>query len=225
MIKKWYNTTVGDYVLMEKTGSISQFKTWWNILPSFLFVKQIAKIVNQINTELSSKKVTDEEEVNKYKLSSLNKINLLELHLQYVYFVLINQIELEQILKKVGNKVKTKYKGIDIEKLKESLKIIEEISGIKIEGDPLKKMQEVRDEIDFRKDKYKENFYVKPNPEESKKISLLEFAGKYVAYMGGEIDRVSKMLIIDLINTKTLADEKFKAEQEQYNKLKNGSIR
>lgn len=213
MIKKWYNTTVGDYVLMEKTGSISQFKTWWNILPSFLFVKQIAKIVNQINTELSSKKVTDEEEVNKYKLSSLNKINLLELHLQYVYFVLINQIELEQILKKVGNKVKTKYKGIDIEKLKESLKIIEEISGIKIEGDPLKKMQEVRDEIDFRKDKYKENFYVKPNPEESKKISLLEFAGKYVAYMGGEIDRVSKMLIIDLINTKTLADEKFKAEQ------------
>lgn len=225
MIKKWYNTTVGDYVLMEKTGSISQFKTWWNILPSFLFVKQIAKIVNQINTELSSKKVTDEEEVNKYKLSSLNKINLLELHLQYVYFVLVNQIELEQILKKVGNKVKTKYKGIDIEKLKESIKVIEEISGIKIEGDPLKKMQEVRDEIGFRKDKYKENFYVKPNPEENKKISLLEFAGKYVAYMGGEIDRVSKMLIIDLINTKTLADEKYKAEQEQYNKLKNGSVR
>jgi hypothetical protein len=225
MIKKWYNTTVGDYVLMEKTGSISQFKTWWNILPSFLFIKQIAKIVNQINTELSSKKVTDEEEVNKYKLSSLNKINLLELHLQYVYFVLVNQIELEQILKKVGNKIKTKYKGIDIEKLKESIKVIEEITGIKIEGEPLKKMQEVRDEIDFRKDKYKENFYVKPNPEESKKISLLEFAGKYVAYMGGEIDRVSKMLIIDLINTKTLADEKFKAEQEQYNKLKNGSVR
>jgi hypothetical protein len=225
MIKKWYNTTVGDYVLMEKTGSISQFKTWWNILPSFLFIKQIAKIVNQINTELSSKKVTDEEEVNKYKLSSLNKINLLELHLQYVYFVLVNQIELEQILKKVGNKIKTKYKGIDIEKLKESIKVIEEITGIKIEGEPLKKMQEVRDEIDFRKDKYKENFYVKPNPEENKKISLLEFAGKYVAYMGGEIDRVSKMLIIDLINTKTLADEKFKAEQEQYNKLKNGSVR
>lgn len=222
MIKKWYNTTVSDYVLMEKTGSISQFKTWWNILPSFLFIKQIAKIINQINTELSAKKVTDEEEVNKYKLSSLNKINLLELHLQYAYCVIVNQIELEQILKKVGNNVKTKYKGIDIEKLKESLKVIEEISGIKIEGEPLKKMQEVRDEIDFRKDKYNENFYVKPNPEENKKISLLEFAGKYVAYMGGEIDRVSKMLIIDLINTKTLADEKFKEEQEQYNKLVNG---
>jgi len=221
MIKNWLDTTVGDFAKMERTGKVSQYKSWYNILPTFLFYNKIRNLVINIGEAFGEKKITDDDESKRYQIISLDKINLLELHLQYVYFILVNQVELQQILKSV--KVKTKFKGVDIEKLKDSVTAIEDITGIKMDSDPLKKMQEVRAEIEFLRDKYKENYYTKPEVEEVKeKISILKYVGQYVMYTGGDLQTVSNMKIIDVLNVKDIADEKYKKEQEQYNKIKNG---
>jgi hypothetical protein len=218
MIKRIDEITISDFDRIESTGKVNHLVK--GFIPVYFYRKKIAKLIEEIGNALNDNKVNDIEELDKHRISSLNKINILELHLQYLYFIIVNQLELEHILKITKGAVNTKFKGINIEQLKESLETVKALTGIDIDSNPLVKMNEVRSEIEFLKDKYIENYTKKKQNDNKDKISLAEFAGEYLLYIGGDLKGISDMKIIDLITVKKLADKKYKMEQKQLKDLK-----
>ena len=80
---------------------------------------------------------------------------------------------------------------------------------------------ELKNHIEYKKDKYNENFNKKKEaPENKEKISILDYAGSLAIYVGTSFNGISDMKIIELIAMKKQAEAKYKAEKEQYEKFK-----
>lgn len=220
MIKNIHEITIGDFDLMEQTGKVSHLRKAWNVLPVFLFIKQIAKVINEISTLLQGNNINDDEMII-YILRSLLKIQRLESSYAIVVNQLYTNIPINQLARDINLKKKLKESKDNI--LNIALKEIEILTGLTIGNNVEKDLREIQSEIIRLKDKYNENFKPKTENEESKKrISLLEFAGAYIMYAGGSFVGLTGMTIPELVALKKQAEDKFKKEQQQLNDLKNG---
>jgi hypothetical protein len=216
MIKRIDEITISDFDRIESTGKVNHLVK--GFIPVYFYRKRILKLITKIQELLQGNKINDEENTF-YKLKSLLKIQTLESS----YFIIINQlfnnIPINQIARDI--KLKKKLKNIKDDNLKKALQETEILTGIKIEGDIYKSLKALQDEIIFLKDKYNENFKEQPK-QQGEKLTLLDFASTYILYTGGSFVGLSKMTIQELVSLKKRADEKYKAETEQYNKMKNG---
>lgn len=216
MIKRIDEITISDFDRIESTGKVNHLVK--GFIPVYFYRKGILKLITKIQELLQGNKINDEDNTF-YKLKSLLKIQTLESS----YFIIINQlfnnIPINQIARDIN--LKKKLKNIKDDNLKKALQEIKILTGIKIEGDIYKSLKALQDEIIFLKDKYNENFKEQPKPQ-GEKLTLLDFASTYIIYTGGSFIGLSKMTIPELVSLKKKADEKYKAETEQYNKMKNG---
>jgi hypothetical protein len=216
MIKRIDEITISDFDRIESTGKVNHLVK--GFIPVYFYRKRILKLITKIQELLQGNKINDEENTF-YKLKSLLKIQTLESS----YFIIINQlfnnIPINQIARDI--KLKKKLKNIKDDNLKKALQETEILTGIKIECDIYKSLKALQDEIIFLKDKYNENFKEQPK-QQGEKLTLLDFASTYILYTGGSFVGLSKMTIQELVSLKKRADEKYKAETEQYNKMKNG---
>lgn len=216
MIKRIDEITISDFDRIESTGKVNHLVK--GFIPVYFYRKGILKLITKIQELLQGNKINDEDNTF-YKLKSLLKIQTLESS----YFIIINQlfnnIPINQIARDIN--LKKKLKNIKDDNLKKALQEIKILTGIKIEGDIYKSLKALQDEIIFLKDKYNENFKEQPKPQ-GEKLTLLDFASTYIIYTGGSFIGLSKMTIPELVSLKKKAEEKHKAETEQYNKMKNG---
>lgn len=216
MIKRIDEITISDFDRIESTGKVNHLVK--GFIPVYFYRKGILKLITKIQELLQGNKINDEDNTF-YKLKSLLKIQTLESS----YFIIINQlfnnIPINQIARDIN--LKKKLKNIKDDNLKKALQEIEILTGIKIEGDIYKSLKALQDEIIFLKDKYNENFKEQPK-QQGEKLTLLDFASTYILYTGGSFIGLSKMTIPELVSLKKKAEEKYKAETEQYNKMKNG---
>lgn len=216
MIKRIDEITISDFDRIESTGKVNHLVK--GFIPVYFYRKGILKLITKIQELLQGNKINDEDNTF-YKLKSLLKIQTLESS----YFIIINQlfnnIPINQIARDIN--LKKKLKNIKNDNLKKALQEIKILTGIKIEGDIYKSLKALQDEIIFLKDKYNENFKEQPK-QQGEKLTLLDFASTYILYTGGSFVGLSKMTIPELVSLKKKAEEKYKAETEQYNKMKNG---
>lgn len=157
MIKKYHQITISDYNLIEREGIITHLKMWYNIFPLKWFTKQIKKefdtLVKKINGSLKSE--DEESERLLWQIESLQKIN----HLNNAYGAIYNWFLQSEANEVVMFYRKTFNRFIKISTNKNIAKYIEKIkklSGIEIKTG--KDLNRLLKEIEFRKDKYNENY-------------------------------------------------------------------
>jgi len=184
MIKPYYEITIRDYNIMERTGNISQFKAWYNILPVKLFVKVIRGRIKTLSEFLNISE-DDKEKNNKiWKLQSLLKINLVESS----YYGILNILELGNTVNSFKqNMSKSQWNKIKISNtnLPKYIKYINDFTGIEIKE--ITDLKMVLDELMFRKDKFNENFN-KKEPIQDDKIYLMSVALGVFSYLNQTLD-------------------------------------
>lgn len=220
---------VKHYARMERTGSVRQYKKWYNILPTFLFRSKLIKLSEEISGLISDNKLDRSIDITQWMATSLASINLVESKYKLIINNLINLSDLESLISSLPNdrrtrrkfkfhtKNTTKYKQI----LKDSIQAIYELTGININSgvDHVNQLELVRKHIVFKKDKYNENFKDENKPHE--KITILKSASIIFAYMNEPHVGIPEITIVSLAELKDRANERNKREREQIEKYKN----
>ena len=153
MIKNKFEISLRDYDKVERRGKISQLKKWWNVFPSFLFSKQIVKVLLELGREINMDSGVDEDEDEKlWKASSFAKITAIET----CYLGLVNIMYLKPKAAYLYNFYRRKKKLKIISSKKRYVIGLKEHGGFKIESEG--DLERVRKNILFRKDRYDENY-------------------------------------------------------------------
>lgn len=156
MIKKYWQITIRDYNIMEQTGNINHLVT--SFVPARLLKNRIKKEIDKASKILNKNKENEdnEEKFNlTWKLHSWSKINAIEANLLGVINIL-----------NLGSKIAI-YSNFLNEKSKRRIKVtndnlhifiqnIEMFTGYKIVK--YEDVDKVRRDLEFRKDKFNENF-------------------------------------------------------------------
>jgi len=176
MIKNYWEITLRDWDIMEKTGNVSQFRNWWNVLPAVLFNKQIEKVRVILVKKLNENYEGDEAEQMEYaiwKFESLNNIN----GIKAAYLGLMTELKYKPEINSLKRFYqKYTWRRLRLTKSKHSAKYIDEIkkyTGIEIKE--YEDIEKVRKLLEFKTDKYNENFKPKETGKQEK-IYLMGFA-------------------------------------------------
>jgi len=202
MIKKYWEITLRDYDIMEKTGNVYQFRSKWNILPSFLFKKKISKLIQILIEKLNDSSGTEIDEKYEnaiWQLESLNSINSIHAN----YMGLMNELKYKLEI----NSLKRFYQKYTWKRLKLSknnnakqyIKGIKELTGIEVKK--YKDINKVRKLLEFKKDKYNENFQYTEN-QEQKRIYLMGFALGVFSKLSGIVFNPNQITVIEFIEAR-----------------------
>ena len=193
MIKRYYDITLRDYNKMETTGSINQFAT--TILPAFLFKKRLIKEIEQLGKLLNAE--NDEQEFEKWKLLSLAKINAMEINYLGMVNILELNIKINGYKKELRRKARRKI-HIKNDNLKTYIDNIKSLTGISVVE--YADIEKVRQKIEFKKDKFNENFNKKP----AKKEYLLSIAIGVFSYLEQPINMDMRIVEFALLRDSAL---------------------
>lgn len=175
MIKNYWDITLRDWDVMEKTGNVSRFRSTWNILPVFFFNNEIEKVRLELIKKLNDGSGSEDEQIENaiWQFESLNNIN----GIRAAYMGLVTELK----YKREVNDLKRFYqkytwRRLRITKDKHSDIYIQEIksyTGIEIkDSDDIEKVRKL---LEFKTDKYNENFKPKDTGKQEK-IYLMGFA-------------------------------------------------
>lgn len=187
MIKRYYNITLRDYNLMETTGRINQFST--TILPAWIFKRKLNKELSEISKILNAKESEDEEKEKViWELRSLAKINAIEINYLGIVNILglATRVTIYKSFLRRNNKRKIKFNDNSLKYFKDKIR---EYTGIEIKT--ISDVEKVRKELEFRKDKFDENFRKQRN---SKKLYLMSVALGVFSYLNQTLDMDMKIV-------------------------------
>lgn len=203
MIKKVYNITIRDYNLIETSGSISHLKTW-KFVPTFLVAKWILKEVEKANKLLNAEE-NDTDEL-QWKVQSLAKINAIQANVMGV-FNLLNLGSVVNIYKtELKRFYRRKIKVTDVN-LKRYFDNIKDLTGIDVKT--LGDLESVVKELEFRKDKFQENF---SRPKQTgSKLYLMQIVLGVFSFMNQPVNL--DMTIPEFAIMRDEANEKLKREK------------
>ena len=203
MIKKVYQITIRDYNTIEQSGSISHLKKWrW--IPTFLVSGLILKEIEKANKLLNAE-VDDTEELH-WKVESLAKINAIQANVMGI-FNLMNLGEVVNIYKpELKRYYRRKIKITDVN-LKVYFENVKYLTGIDIKT--LGDLETVVKELEFRKDKFQENFS-KPKQSGSK-VYLMQIVLGVFSFMNQPVNL--DMTIPEFAIMRDEANEKLKREK------------
>lgn len=204
MIKKVYQITIRDYNTIEQSGSISHLKKWrW--IPTFLVSGLILKEIEKANKLLNAE-VDDTEEL-QWKVESLAKINAIQANVMGI-FNLLNLGEIVNIYKTELKRYYRRKIKITDSNLKTYFENIKLLTGIEIKT--LGDLESIVKELEFRKDKYQENFS-KPKRQENGKVYLMSIVLGIFSFMNQPINL--DMTIPEFAIMRDEANEKLKREK------------
>jgi hypothetical protein len=147
MIKSISEITLFDIDKMERTGEISQFKRWYNILPAMFFIEKIKSVVSNFITEINNGRSDETDELialDDIEYYARLKIEVNELRALDMLFVLL--LGNQPILLNIKSMIKTRRLRKIIpktEELKFACEKAKELTGIEIINlDDVKKFRE-----------------------------------------------------------------------------------
>jgi len=203
MIKQYFEITLRDWDIMEKSGNISRFRNTWNILPVIFFKKRIEKVrtilINKLNEDGGKSEDLAKENA-LWKLESLNNINGIRAN----YMGLMNELKYKPEL----NSLKAFYQKYTWRRLRllknnhaeRYIKGIKKFTGIEIKT--YEDVERVRKLLEFKTDKYNENFKPKQNEESQEKVYLMGFALGVFSRLHGIAFNPSQITVIEFIDAK-----------------------
>lgn len=204
MIKKYWEITLRDYDIMEKTGNVSQFRSTWNILPIVFFNKKIAGLV-----EILIEKINDNSDKNEktedaiWQFESLNNINAIRANYMGLLHVLKYQPELNSLKQFYQKYTRKKLKIRNSNQFKIYAKGIKDLTGIEVKT--FEDVKKVRKLLEFKTDKYNENFKLEVDKEKSN-IYLMGIALGVYSRLNVSFNP-SQITIIEFIEAKNKALE------------------
>lgn len=204
MIKKVYQITIRDYNLIEQSGKIVHLKTW-KFVPTFLVSGLIMKEIEKANKLLNAE-VDDTEEL-QWKVESLAKINAIQANVMGAF----NILNLGQLVNIYKTELKRYYRRkikITDSNLKTYFENIKELTGIDIKT--LGDLEAVVKELEFREDKFQENFS-KPKRNENGKVYLMSIVLGVFSFMNQPVNL--EMTIPEFAIMRDEANEKLKRER------------
>lgn len=202
MIKKFYEITIRDYNTIEQSGNIKHLVKYW-FVPLFLVVNKILKEIEKVN-KLLNLEVDDTEKL-KWQVLSLSKINAI----QASVYGILNILKLGTEINYYKNEIQRNYRR-KIKLTNNNLKIyfenIKELTGIEIVtiGD----LDRVIKDLEFRKDKYGENF---DKPKTEGKVYLMQVVLGVFSYLNQPINM--DMTISEFAIMRNEANEKLLREK------------
>lgn len=203
MIKKVYQITIRDYNTIEHSGSIAHLKKW-KFVPTFLVAKWILKEVEKANKLLNAEE-NDTDEL-QWKVQSLAKINAIQANVMGI-FNLMNLGEVVNIYKPELKRYYRRKIKITDANLKVYFENVKFLTGIEIKT--LGDLEAVVKELEFRKDKFQENFS-KPKPKGSK-VYLMQIVLGVFSFMNQPVN--FDMTIPEFAIMRDEANEKLKREK------------
>jgi len=170
MIENINTLTVKRYSLYDDTNKLRYLKKWWNILPAFLFKKELSKLAHEIHNKLSGSTINKSFDKEIHKINSIDKIQLLIALYQAASNLLINLANVNKWKREIG------LKETDAKNLKHYTDKIFKYTGYTIKG--LDDLDLLKNEIDRRTEKFAEFF-----PKEDKK-DIKDGASFMQVYLG-----------------------------------------
>jgi hypothetical protein len=206
-MKNYTEITIKDYNTIERTGRISHLLAWY--MPVFLFRNRVTQELKKLADILNSEKKDELKEDLLWKVQSLAKINAIEAN----FLGVLNMLHLGSRISSLKMFLSKRYRkriklaSGNLQMYLENIKkyTCKDIANI----DDIKK---VRKDIQFRKDKFNENFMQKDKGDE--KVYLMSVVLGIFSYLNQPIN--VDMPIVDFV---VLRDEAYKRiEQEKAKK-------
>ena len=175
MIKNYWEITLRDWDVMEKTGNVSRFRSKWNIFPVFLFNTKIEAVRTEIIKKLNDDSGGEDEQMENllWQTESLNNINGIKGN----YLGLMNELKYKpeiNALKKFYQKYTWKrLRLIKTNNTERYIAGIKQYTGIDIKNG--EDIERIRKLLEFKNDKYNENFKPKETGKQEK-IYVMGFA-------------------------------------------------
>lgn len=174
MIKRYWQITLRDYDIIEKTGTISHLKLWYNFLPVRLFVNRIAKELDELKSRLNEKVKQDETlkiELLRYEALSRAKIEAIRINLLGIKNILDlgTRVKSFKLSRQVRRKLKLKTGN-----LKVYIDNIKEYTGIEIKE--LRDIISVEENLEHKIDKYRQLLKKQEKQGDEKKVYLMSYA-------------------------------------------------
>jgi len=203
MIKNYWEITLRDYDIIERTGNVSHLFRWYNILPAFLFIGRIKKTLQILSKKLNGIDTSELNNEDLWQQQSITTINAIKAN----YYGIVNVLKLQSKF----NFIVKFYKEVSTRKLKEVknrnldkyIGNIKKLTGAEIKS--LQDIQKVKKNLDFRIDKYNENYSVKK--EQTEKVYLMSIALGIFSYLN--LDFNPKITVIEFIEAKNIAEKQY----------------
>lgn len=178
MIKRFYEITLRDYDIMEKTGKVSHLKQWYNPFPVRFFIKRIESERKELLTRLNAADIDERREREIWKTESLLRINAIRLAYYGIINILKLQTETVLFASDHSKKIKRKIR-INESSLEKYLDIAKQYSGIKIKT--LDDIKNLYSRLQFFTSKFNERF---ANEKPDEKNYLFDVALSVFTYLG-----------------------------------------
>ena len=202
MIKQYWEITLRDYDIIERTGRVSHLRKWYNPLPTGWFIKRIKKERNQLLKQINVADIDERLEREIWKTESLLRINAIRV----AYYGIINILKLQTqtVLfasdhKKIQRKIKMNEGS-----LKVYTDIIEKYTGIKVKS--FKDIENIFSRLQFFIAKFNERF---SGEETDENVYLLDVALSVFSYLGQTMNP-TEHTVLDFIAVRQKAIEQNK---------------
>lgn len=204
MIKKFYQITIRDYNQVEQSGEISHLKTC-KLIPVWILKRKILKELEKANQLLNVEKQDDDELL--WKVQSLAKINAIQANVLGL-FNLLNlgttvSIFKDELKRYYRRKIKMTDKNIQT-----YIDNLQYLTGLKIVT--LGDLSNVVTELEYRKDKFNENFN-QQNKKEAGKVYLMQIVLGVFSYLNQPVNL--EMTLSEFAIIRNEATEKMKREK------------
>jgi hypothetical protein len=201
--KRFYEITIRDYNIIEQSGKINHLIKW-SFVPVFLVSKFILKEIEKANKLLNAEVEDDNEEL-KWKIESLAKIAAIQSNVLGLYNLLNLGVKINLFKDELKPHYKRKIKITD-KNVKHYIENLSTFTGIKIVT--LEDLAKVVKELEFRKDKFHENF---SKPKQSGKVYLMQVVLGVFSYLNQSVN--VDMTISEFAIIRDEANEKLKREK------------
>jgi len=175
MIKNFWDITLRDWDVMEKTGSVSRFRSKWNILPVFLFDKRIESVRQELVKKLNDDSSGESEQMENmlWQTESLNNINGIKGNYLGLMVELKYKPEINALKKFYQKYTWRRLRLMKTNHTERYITGIKKYTGIEIKN--IEDIEKVRKLLEFKNDKYTENFKPKETGKQEK-IYVMGFA-------------------------------------------------
>jgi len=206
MLKSVDDITILDYDKIERTGSVRHLLSWkW--LPMFLFARGVDRLMNQLITMLNVEDLDDAIEDREWQILSLLRINQLRLNYFGIYNIYENQSKCNSLKKFFDSYTKKKFKESTTNRLNTYIQTIHRLSGIQVKS--IKDLKLVAKDIEFKMDKYHENF---DKAQKGDPIGIVQFSAGIFITLGMSYDQ--NITLRHLVELKKLAIDKWQKSKK-----------
>lgn len=209
----YYEITIRQFDITERTGNVTHLLRWWNILPSRLFVRSIARQLSELAKQIND---TDKGDEFMYQVEALLKIEVIRVNYLGIVNILANQKSANFFVRFIKGTRHRRIREINSPNLARYIAEVKRTTGIDINTvDDLKRVKQT---LQFRIDKYNEAYMQKLKKEEGKTY-LMSIALGVFSYLNMPFN--PQITVIEFIEARKKAEEMYQRQRAEQLKHQN----